>query len=280
MNRNTRRMNPTVQFKTSQGEFTVELYPKEAPITVENFLRYVDDGFFDGTIFHRVVPGFVIQGGGLTAEFEAKPTRAPIKNEANNGLQERCAARCRWRAPTTVNSATSQFFVNLKDNAFLDHKAGNFGYAVFGKVTSRHGRDRPHRQGAHGPAQGLRRHAARSGRDRIRAPRRAAWLTETFQAMTQRSLAGWLWRGLVWLVTTWIVLTVLVVLALRWVDPPFSAFMLDARLKALSAGDRTYRQRHRWVDYANISALRTARGHCGGGSALSAALGLRLQVDR
>ena len=128
-------MNPTVQFKTSQGEFTIELYPREAPVSVENFLRYVSDGFFDGTIFHRVVPGFVIQGGGLTPEMEPKQTRPPITNEARNGLKNERGTLSMART-NDVNSATSQFFVNLKDNAFLDHKPGNFGYAVFGKVTS------------------------------------------------------------------------------------------------------------------------------------------------
>jgi cyclophilin family peptidyl-prolyl cis-trans isomerase len=128
-------MNPQVQFKTSQGEFTVELYPREAPITVENFLQYVTDGFFDGTIFHRVVPGFVIQGGGLTPGMEAKQTRAPITNEARNGLRNERGTLSMART-NDVNSATSQFFVNLKDNAFLDNKPGNFGYAVFGKVTA------------------------------------------------------------------------------------------------------------------------------------------------
>ena len=127
-------MSTTVLFKTSHGEFTVELEPKEAPITVENFLRYVDDGFFDGTIFHRIVPGFVIQGGGLTPEFDQKETRAPIKNEAANGLRNLRGTLSMART-NAVDSATSQFFVNLKDNAFLDHKAGNAGYAVFGRVT-------------------------------------------------------------------------------------------------------------------------------------------------
>lgn len=127
-------MLPTVLFKTSLGEFTVELEPGEAPITVENFLRYVDEGFFDGTIFHRVLPGFVIQGGGLTPEFAQKETRAPIKNEASNGLRNLRGTLSMART-NAVDSATSQFFVNLKDNAFLDHKAGNAGYAVFGRVT-------------------------------------------------------------------------------------------------------------------------------------------------
>ena len=127
-------MPTTVLFKTSLGEFTIELEPDEAPITVENFLRYVDDGFFDGTIFHRVVPGFVIQGGGLTPEFTQKETRAPIKNEAANGLRNLRGTLSMART-NAVDSATSQFFVNLKDNAFLDHKTGNAGYAVFGRVT-------------------------------------------------------------------------------------------------------------------------------------------------
>ena len=127
-------MNPTVQFKTSHGEFTIELFEAEAPVTVENFLRYVGDGFFDGTIFHRVIPGFVIQGGGLTSEFDAKETRAPIKNEAENGLKNGRGTLSMART-NQVDSATSQFFVNLKDNGFLDHSSASFGYAVFGRVT-------------------------------------------------------------------------------------------------------------------------------------------------
>jgi peptidyl-prolyl cis-trans isomerase A (cyclophilin A) len=127
-------MSTTVLFKTSLGEFTVALEPKDAPITCENFLRYVDDGFFDGTIFHRIVPGFVIQGGGLTAGYDQKQTHASIKNEAANGLRNLRGTLSMART-NAVDSATSQFFVNLKDNAFLDHKPGNFGYAVFGRVT-------------------------------------------------------------------------------------------------------------------------------------------------
>lgn len=127
-------MNTTLAFSTSLGAFTVELYPKEAPVSVENFLRYVDDKFFDGTIFHRVVPGFVIQGGGLDAELERKETREPIRNEATNGLKNLRGTLSMART-NAVDSATSQFFVNLKDNAFLDHSPGNFGYAVFARVT-------------------------------------------------------------------------------------------------------------------------------------------------
>ncbi len=123
-----------IRFETSHGGFTVELFPKEAPATVENFLKYVDDGFFDGTIFHRIVPGFVIQGGGLTTDFDNKKTRAPIRNEAQNGLKNTRGSLSMART-SDINSATSQFFVNLSDNAFLDHGPRDYGYAVFGRVT-------------------------------------------------------------------------------------------------------------------------------------------------
>src|SRR5579862_8136550 len=123
-----------VSFETSHGNFTVELFPEQAPLSVENFLRYVDEGHFDGSIFHRIVPGFVIQGGGLTADFNSKKTRAPIKNEATNGLKNERGTLSMART-NDINSATSQFFVNLKDNEFLDHQRGNFGYAVFGRVS-------------------------------------------------------------------------------------------------------------------------------------------------
>ena len=124
-----------ITFETSHGTFTVELFPKEAPVTVENFLRYVDDGHFDGTIFHRIVPGFVIQGGGLTADFANKKTRAPISNEAKNGLKNTRGSLSMART-SDINSATSQFFVNLADNAFLDHGPRDFGYAVFGRISA------------------------------------------------------------------------------------------------------------------------------------------------
>ena len=123
-----------IRFETSHGGFTVELFEKQAPVTVKNFLQYVDDGFFDGTIFHRIVPGFVIQGGGLTADFANKKTRAPISNEANNGLKNTRGSLSMART-NDINSATSQFFVNLKDNAFLDHGPRDYGYAVFGRVS-------------------------------------------------------------------------------------------------------------------------------------------------
>jgi len=124
-----------IRFETSHGGFTVELFAKEAPLTVANFLRYVDDGFFDGTIFHRIVPGFVIQGGGLTADFASKKTRAPIANEAKNGLKNTRGSLSMART-SDINSATSQFFVNLSDNGFLDHGPRDYGYAVFGGVTA------------------------------------------------------------------------------------------------------------------------------------------------
>ncbi len=123
-----------IRFETTHGAFTVELFAKEAPVTVENFLRYVDDGHFDGTIFHRIVPGFVIQGGGLTADFANKKTRAPITNEARNGLKNLRGTLSMART-SEIDSATSQSFVNLSDNAFLDHGPRDFGYAVFARVT-------------------------------------------------------------------------------------------------------------------------------------------------
>ena len=123
-----------IKFETSHGPFTVELFPKEAPATVENFLRYVDERFFDGTVFHRIVPGFVLQGGGLTADFRSKQTRAPIKNEAKNGLKNARGTLSMART-SEIDSATSQFFVNLSDNDFLDHGPRDYGYAVFGRVT-------------------------------------------------------------------------------------------------------------------------------------------------
>jgi cyclophilin family peptidyl-prolyl cis-trans isomerase len=123
-----------VRFQTSHGDFAIELFEKESPKSVENFLRYVDEGFFDGTIFHRIVPGFVIQGGGLTADFKAKKTHPPVANEAHNKVRNARGTLSMART-NDVNSATSQFFVNLKDNEFLDHKPGSYGYAVFGRVT-------------------------------------------------------------------------------------------------------------------------------------------------
>jgi cyclophilin family peptidyl-prolyl cis-trans isomerase len=123
-----------IRFETSLGAFTIELYEKEAPITVANFLKYVEDQHFDGTVFHRVVPGFVIQGGGMTPELTAKSTRPPIHNEATNGL-ENLRGTLSMARTNDIHSATSQFFVNLSDNDFLDHRPGQYGYAVFARVT-------------------------------------------------------------------------------------------------------------------------------------------------
>ena len=124
-----------LRFETSLGDFSVELFEKEAPRTVANFLKYVEDQFFDGTIFHRVVPGFVIQGGGMEPGPTQKPTRPPIQNEATNGL-ENLRGTLSMARTSDIHSATSQFFINLTDNDFLDHAPGNYGYAVFGRVTS------------------------------------------------------------------------------------------------------------------------------------------------
>lgn len=124
----------TVVMTTSHGAITIELDTEKAPITVENFLRYVDEGFFPGTIFHRVIPGFMIQGGGMTEEMVPKRGHPPIKNEADNGLKNLRGTLAMART-ADINSATSQFFINLKDNAFLDHGGRDFGYAVFGLVV-------------------------------------------------------------------------------------------------------------------------------------------------
>ncbi|HRD01688.1 MAG TPA: peptidylprolyl isomerase [Candidatus Saccharicenans sp.] len=130
--------NPKVLMKTSRGDIVIELYPDKAPVTVENFLAYVDNKFYDGTIFHRVIKGFMIQGGGLTSDMKEKAAkRPPIKNEADNGLKNLRGTIAMART-ADINSATSQFFINLVDNTFLDHVPGDpakFGYAVFGKVT-------------------------------------------------------------------------------------------------------------------------------------------------
>jgi peptidyl-prolyl cis-trans isomerase A (cyclophilin A) len=123
-----------VIFSTSLGDITIDLFHEQAPITVANFLQYVDDGFFDGTIFHRVIPGFVIQGGGHTEDMRAKPTLSPIKNEAENG-EKNLRGTLSMARTRDIDSATSQFFVNLKDNAMLDHGSRDFGYAVFAKVS-------------------------------------------------------------------------------------------------------------------------------------------------
>jgi cyclophilin family peptidyl-prolyl cis-trans isomerase len=123
-----------IRFETNLGDFTIEFFEKEAPLSVANFISYIDDEHFDGTIFHRVVPGFVIQGGGFTEDMTQKKTKTPVKNEADNGLKNSRGTLSMART-NDINSATSQFFVNLKDNDFLDHSRGNFGYAVFAKVT-------------------------------------------------------------------------------------------------------------------------------------------------
>lgn len=124
-----------VNVETSQGDFVLELDSGRAPVTVNNFLTYVDEGFYDGTIFHRVIDNFMIQGGGFTADGQQKPTNDPIMLESQTGLKNNVGtvAMARTNAP---NSATAQFFINVKDNDFLNYTPGNPGYAVFGKVAS------------------------------------------------------------------------------------------------------------------------------------------------
>ena len=127
-----------IKLSTSMGEITLELDAEDAPITVENFLSYVDSGHYDNTIFHRVIPGFVIQGGGLVSGMQEKGTGTPIQNEADNGLKNLTGAICMART-NDPHSATAQFFINLKDNQFLDHREkteSGWGYAVFGRVVS------------------------------------------------------------------------------------------------------------------------------------------------
>ena len=129
---------PVVQLDTNMGAIVIELNEERAPKTVENFLNYVKSGHYDGTIFHRIIDGFMIQGGGMDAEMKEKSTNKPIENEADNGLKNDAGtiAMARTQDP---HSATSQFFINVKDNDFLNHSGKNmqgWGYTVFGKVTS------------------------------------------------------------------------------------------------------------------------------------------------
>jgi len=129
--------NPQVRITTSLGIIEMELDAKKAPKTVANFLQYVDSGFYNGTIFHRVIPGFMIQGGGMLPGMKEKPTRAPIQNEADNGLKNTAGTFAMART-SDPHSASAQFFINTVDNAFLDHRGKTlqgWGYAVFGKVT-------------------------------------------------------------------------------------------------------------------------------------------------
>ena len=131
-------MPPVVELDTNMGAIVIELNEKKAPKTVENFLNYVKSGHYDGTIFHRIIDGFMIQGGGMDAEMNEKATNAPVENEADNGLKndKGTIAMARTQDP---HSATSQFFINVKDNDFLNHSGKNmqgWGYTVFGKVTS------------------------------------------------------------------------------------------------------------------------------------------------
>ncbi|ROR32710.1 peptidylprolyl isomerase [Inmirania thermothiophila] len=128
---------PRVALETTLGRIVVELDPERAPRTVANFLRYVDEGFYDGTVFHRVVPGFVIQGGGFTPDLRLKRPHSPIPNEADNGLSNRRGTLAMART-ADPHSANSQFFINLVDNPFLDHRdrtPRGWGYAVFGRVV-------------------------------------------------------------------------------------------------------------------------------------------------
>lgn len=130
--------NPLVEMQTSHGTVEIELFEDKAPLSTKNFLQYVDDKFYDNTIFHRVISTFMIQGGGFTEKMDQKKTRANIKNEATNGLKNETGTLAMARTPDP-HSASSQFFINVVDNSFLDHRDttdAGYGYAVFGKVRS------------------------------------------------------------------------------------------------------------------------------------------------
>ena len=132
----TTAKNPVVLMQTNLGAIKLELFAREAPLSVQNFLDYASDGFYEGTIFHRVIPKFMIQGGGFTADMKQKKTKAPVKNEADNGLKNLRGTIAMART-MIVDSATAQFFINVVDNGFLDHRdktTKGYGYAVFGKV--------------------------------------------------------------------------------------------------------------------------------------------------
>ncbi len=132
------KTDPQVLMETNLGTFVIELYPDKAPNTVKNFLAYVNDGFYDGTIFHRVIPTFMVQGGGFTADMQKKPTRDPIANEADNGLRNTVGTVAMARTGDP-HSATAQFFINVAKNGFLDYREKTnraWGYAVFGRVIT------------------------------------------------------------------------------------------------------------------------------------------------
>ena len=138
---NSHAANPQVELKTNLGNITIELYPDKAPKTVDNFLRYVKDGYYKGTIFHRVIPGFMIQGGGFDKSFKQKPTRQPVENEAANGLKNEMGTVAMART-SEPHSATAQFFINVANNSFLNYTsptARGYGYTVFGKVHQGNG---------------------------------------------------------------------------------------------------------------------------------------------
>ena len=127
--------NTVVVMETSHGAMEIELFDSQAPVSASNFLAYADAGFYDGAVFHRVIPGFMIQGGGFDADLQQKATRAPIKNEAPNGLKNDRGTLAMART-MDIDSATAQFFINVADNAFLNHGVRDYGYAVFARVTA------------------------------------------------------------------------------------------------------------------------------------------------
>lgn len=133
-----RMTNPTVTLKTTLGDIQIELFADKAPLTVSNFLTYVDEKYYNHTIFHRVIDGFMIQGGGMTEDMKEKSTHAPVRNEAENRVSNQTGTVAMART-SDIHSASAQFFINVSDNTFLDHRSptpSGYGYCVFGKVTS------------------------------------------------------------------------------------------------------------------------------------------------
>lgn len=126
-------VNPIVMIETSKGSIKVELFQDKAPVSVKNFITYIEEGSYNETLFHRVIPGFMVQGGGFSPDWDKRPTHAPIVNESDNGLKNKIGTLAMART-SDVNSATSQFFINLVDNGFLDYTRNKYGYAVFGEV--------------------------------------------------------------------------------------------------------------------------------------------------
>ena len=240
--------NPMVRFETSHGDFTVEVDEESAPISSKNFLRYVDEGFFDGTIFHRVIPGFMIQCGGFTADMEHKAGHEPIRNEADNGLKNLRGSLAMART-NDLHSATSQFFVNLVDNDFLESPHRQFRLRGLRPRRRRHRRHRQDRQGEDGPPPRPRRRA-RPRRSHQR--RRGARAPPEAPPPMKRSLPARIARWVTTAILAAAVGSIVVVAAFRWLPVPMTAFMIEEQL-ANRGAEPALAQRHDWVPWSQIS---------------------------